>query len=151
MYYIKDYSVFLQWLTLVLCKLKGQLHDVDLGSQVAVVADVVPMCQNAVTELEFIKILFCMSVWMNKWNNDWIYEMEWMNEWMNKWTNEWMKWNEWVNEWMNEWNGNNECDGSSDRSFMGWTHWAISRSSQCSTTGITKAVVCIILSVGWCI
>ena len=27
------------------------------------------------------------------------------------------------------------CDGSSDRSFMGWTHWAISRSSQCSTTG----------------
>ena len=30
-----------------------------------------------------------------------------------------------------------------------WTHWAISRSSQCSTTGVTKAVVCIILSVGW--
>ena len=28
---------------------------------------------------------------------------------------------------------------------------AISRSSQCSTTGVTKAVVCIILSVGWCI
>ena len=28
---------------------------------------------------------------------------------------------------------------------------AISRSSQCSTTGITKAVVCVILSVGWCI
>ena len=27
----------------------------------------------------------------------------------------------------------------------------ISRSSQCSTTGVTKAVVCIILSVGWCI
>ena len=26
-----------------------------------------------------------------------------------------------------------------------------SRSSQCSTTGVTKAVVCIILSVGWCI
>ena len=23
-----------------------------------------------------------------------------------------------------------------------WTHWAISRSSQCSTTGVTKAVVC---------
>ena len=43
------------------------------------------------------------------------------------------------------------CDGSSDRSFMGWTHWAISRSSQCSTTGVTKAVVCVILSVGWCI
>ena len=31
------------------------------------------------------------------------------------------------------------------------THWAISRSSQCSTTGVTKAVVCVILSVGWCI
>ena len=30
------------------------------------------------------------------------------------------------------------CDGSSDRSFMGWTHRAISRSSQCSTTGVTK-------------
>ena len=27
----------------------------------------------------------------------------------------------------------------------------LSRSSQCSTTGVTKAVVCIILSVGWCI
>ena len=38
------------------------------------------------------------------------------------------------------------CDGSSDR-----THWAISRSSQCSTTGVTKVVVCVILSVGWCI
>ena len=43
------------------------------------------------------------------------------------------------------------CGGSSDRSFMGWTHWAISRSSQCSTTGVTKAVVCVILYVGWCI
>ena len=32
-----------------------------------------------------------------------------------------------------------------------WTHGAISRSSQCSTTGATKAVVCVILSVGWCI
>ena len=31
------------------------------------------------------------------------------------------------------------------------THWAISRSRQCSTTGVTKAVVCVILSVGWCI
>ena len=29
------------------------------------------------------------------------------------------------------------CDGSSDRSFMWWTHWAISRSSQCSTTGVS--------------
>ena len=27
----------------------------------------------------------------------------------------------------------------------------ISRSSQYSTTGVTKAVVCVILSVGWCI
>ena len=25
-----------------------------------------------------------------------------------------------------------------------FTHWAISRSSQCSTTGVTKAVVCVI-------
>ena len=29
-----------------------------------------------------------------------------------------------------------------------WTHWAISRSSQCSTTGLAKAVVCVILPVG---
>ena len=29
-----------------------------------------------------------------------------------------------------------------------WTHWAISCSSQCPTTGVTKTVVCIILSVG---
>ena len=29
-----------------------------------------------------------------------------------------------------------------------WTHWAISCSSQCSTTGVTKTVVCVILSVG---
>ena len=43
------------------------------------------------------------------------------------------------------------CDGSSDRSFMGWTNWAISPSNQCSTTGVTKAVVCVILSVGWCV
>ena len=27
----------------------------------------------------------------------------------------------------------------------------ISRSSQCSTTGVTKAMLCAILSVGWCI
>ena len=39
------------------------------------------------------------------------------------------------------------CGGSSDRSFIGWTHWAISRSSQCSTTGVT----CVIMSMGWCI
>ena len=29
--------------------------------------------------------------------------------------------------------------------------YGISRSSQCSTTGVTNAVVCVILSVGWCI
>ena len=29
-----------------------------------------------------------------------------------------------------------------------WTHGAISRSSHCPTTGVTKAVVCAILSVG---
>ena len=29
-----------------------------------------------------------------------------------------------------------------------WTHWAICRSSQCSTTGVTKAVVCFILYMG---
>ena len=38
-----------------------------------------------------------------------------------------------------------------DPSWGGPIHWAISRSSQCSTTGETKAVVCPILSVGWCI
>ena len=27
-----------------------------------------------------------------------------------------------------------------------WTHLAISRSSQCSTTGVTNAILCIILS-----
>ena len=32
-----------------------------------------------------------------------------------------------------------------------WTHWAISCSSQCSMTGVTKAMVWSILSVGWCI
>ena len=32
-----------------------------------------------------------------------------------------------------------------------WTHWAISRSGQCSTTCVTKAMVCVILSVGCCI
>ena len=30
-----------------------------------------------------------------------------------------------------------------------WTHLTISRSIQCSTTGITKAVVCAVLSVVW--
>ena len=29
-----------------------------------------------------------------------------------------------------------------------WIHWAISRSSQLPMTGVTKAVVCVILSVG---
>ena len=28
---------------------------------------------------------------------------------------------------------------------------SISHSSLCSTTGVTKAMVCVILSVGWCI
>ena len=31
------------------------------------------------------------------------------------------------------------------------TYMHTSRSSQCSRTGVTKAVVCVILSVGWCI
>ena len=31
------------------------------------------------------------------------------------------------------------------------THWAISHFSQCSTTGVTKAVVCVIMFVGCCI
>ena len=43
------------------------------------------------------------------------------------------------------------CNGSSGRSFMEWTHWVISHSSQCSMAGVAKAVVCVILSVGWCI
>ena len=29
--------------------------------------------------------------------------------------------------------------------------WVPLQSNQCSTTGVTKAVVCAILSVGWCI
>ena len=32
-----------------------------------------------------------------------------------------------------------------------WTHRAASHSNQCSISGVTKAVVCVILSVGWCI
>ena len=32
-----------------------------------------------------------------------------------------------------------------------WIHWASSRSSQCYTTWVTKAVVWTILYVGWCI
>ena len=31
------------------------------------------------------------------------------------------------------------------------THWALSHSRQFSTTGVTKAGVCAILCVGWCI
>ena len=31
-----------------------------------------------------------------------------------------------------------------------WTHWAVPHSSQCSTTGVTKAMMCSILSVGSC-
>ena len=30
-----------------------------------------------------------------------------------------------------------------------WTHWAISRSSQCSMTGVTKAMVCVVQPVRW--
>ena len=38
------------------------------------------------------------------------------------------------------------ADGAMDRRIdpSWWTNWAISRSSQCPTTGVTKAVVCII-------
>ena len=32
--------------------------------------------------------------------------------------------------------------------YVDMYHWAISRSSQCPTMGVTKAVVCVILSVG---
>ena len=34
---------------------------------------------------------------------------------------------------------------------LGRTHSAVSHSSQCSTIGVTKAVVCDILSMRWCI
>ena len=37
------------------------------------------------------------------------------------------------------------------REITEWFHYSNSRSSQCSTTGVTKAVVCAILYVGWCI
>ena len=40
------------------------------------------------------------------------------------------------------------CDGSSDRSFMVDPLSYISRSSQYSSTGVPKAVVCAILVVG---
>ena len=42
------------------------------------------------------------------------------------------------------------CGGSGFPFSLGWIHRAIYHSSQCSTTGVTKAVVCVILSVGWC-
>ena len=42
------------------------------------------------------------------------------------------------------------CDGSSDRSFM-VDPLVFSRSNQCPTTGVTKAVECAIMSVEWCI
>ena len=47
------------------------------------------------------------------------------------------------------------CDRASAHGAMGcgidpsWTHWAISRSSQCSMTGVTNTMVCDILSLGW--
>ena len=49
--------------------------------------------------------------------------------------------------------GNSVCPmDNQDINFYSWlTHWAISCSSQCSTTGVTKAVVCAILPVGCCI
>ena len=40
------------------------------------------------------------------------------------------------------------CDGSSDRSFHGGPIEYVSRSSQCSTTAVTKTVVCVVMSVG---
>ena len=40
------------------------------------------------------------------------------------------------------------CDGSSDRSFMLDPLSFFSRSSLCSMIGVTKAVVCVTLSVG---
>ena len=43
-----------------------------------------------------------------------------------------------------------ECYGSLDRSLM-VDPLSYSRSSQCSMSGVTKAVVCAILSAGWCI
>ena len=40
------------------------------------------------------------------------------------------------------------CDGSLDRSLM--MRWVVG-SIPHGATGVTKAVVCVILSVGWCI
>ena len=40
---------------------------------------------------------------------------------------------------------------NSSKRPLWWTHWAVSYSSLCSTTGVTKAVVYAIQSVGWCI
>ena len=39
-------------------------------------------------------------------------------------------------------------NGAMDRAInpSWWTHWTISHSNQCSTTSVTKAVVCVILS-----
>ena len=58
-------------------------------------------------------------------------------------------------ELKNVYDSSNLSDGAMDcwivGSILRHFHWAISRSSQCSTTGVTKAVVCAILSVGWCI
>ena len=52
--------------------------------------------------------------------------------------------------------GGARCSSSLIHGAMGcqihpswWTHWAISLSSHCSTTGVTKAVLCVILFVGW--
>ena len=46
-----------------------------------------------------------------------------------------------------------ERDGAMGRRIdpSWWTHGDISRFSQCSTTSVTKAVVCVIMCVVWCI
>ena len=44
---------------------------------------------------------------------------------------------------------NSVVEHLSNRSLM--VDPGISRSNQCSTTGVTKAIVCAILYVGWCI
>ena len=47
-------------------------------------------------------------------------------------------------------NGNTSSinSGNSMFAFKRINHWAISRFSQCPTTSVTKAVVCVIMSVG---
>ena len=52
--------------------------------------------------------------------------------------------------WAVLWSGSH-ASGVRQLVFHGLVSFNGSRSSQCSTTGVTKAVVCAILSVGWCI